>query len=75
MAQTKVAGTQPVGTGSRWQGDGPTRDDGGLVPVVDRRRDVVRRLLERGVAVHALQVLLPGWDDEIRAAVGDGDRS
>ncbi|MDP9021519.1 MAG: hypothetical protein M3N57_02240 [Actinomycetota bacterium] len=74
MAQTEVAGTQPAGTGWRSPGDGPTPDDRGLVPVVDRRRDVVRRLLERGVAVHALQVLLPGWDDEIRAAASDGHR-
>lgn len=33
------------------------------------RVDVIRRLLERGMTVRALEALLPGWETEIAAAV------
>ncbi len=38
-----------------------------------RRMLVVRRLMEQGVPIRALEVLLPGWEAEI-AAVLDHDQ-
>lgn len=43
------------------------------VDPVTHRTDVVRRLVERGVPVRALEALLPGWEGPIAEALEQRD--
>lgn len=43
-------------------------DEGEGRPRELRREEVVRRLLDRGMPLRALEALLPGWEDAIAAA-------
>lgn len=38
-----------------------------------RRAEVVRRLLERGMSVRALEALLPGWEGTIAEVAATGE--
>ena len=38
-------------------------------PQSERRRDLVRRLVDRGVPTRTLEALLPGWEVEIAAVL------
>lgn len=40
----------------------------GMPDMTERRREVVRRLLDRGVSVPTLAALLPSWEPLIREA-------
>lgn len=47
----------------------PQPEEGRRVDPVSHRTDVVRRLLDRGVPVRALEALLPGWEGPIAEAL------
>ena len=47
----------------------PSLDDVALATRWDRRVDLVRRLMSRGLPMRTLEVLLPGWEQEIAAVV------
>lgn len=40
-----------------------------IADLAERRPEVIRRLLERGVAPATLETLLPGWEPVFRAAL------
>lgn len=46
-------------------GEDPVRRTSVSVAAVQRRETVVKRLLERGMPLRALEALLPGWEDVI----------
>lgn len=48
--------------------DGVPVGDGPVETTEERRVELVRRLLERGVPVRALEALLPGWERAIEVA-------
>jgi hypothetical protein len=57
--------------------DGEREGERASVDVAIHRTDVVRRLLELGVTVRALEALLPGWERPISEALDqlDEDRA
>ena len=47
----------------------PPADEAVLASRWDRRVDLVKRLMARGLPMRTLEVLLPGWEQEIAAVV------